>query len=708
MTFLNRLQQLPREARDTLFLLTVIAWIVAPQTQHLPLWCSAMTASILVWRATISWRGLALPSRWWLFTLLLIAALATYFSHRTLLGKEAGTTFVVVLLALKTLELRAQRDAFVIFFLGFFTLLANFFYSQSLLTAMSMLVGLMGLLTGLVISHMPVGRPPLLQAAKTAGWMALLGMPIMLVLFLLFPRMAPLWGLPQDASTGRSGLSDNMKVGMMASIALDDSIAMRIRFQGPVPERASLYFRGPVLTAFDGREWRSSPTAAQTPQLASASLQVSGEPVRYEVTLEGNNHPWLLLMDAAPQGPEISRYKPFMDADLQWVTDQPIQDLIRYRAQSYARFTYGANLNGAALARALELPEGFNPRTRQLAADIKSDPRNANADSLMLVDAVMERLRSGGYRYTLEPGVFGRDSADEFWFDRKEGFCEHIASSFVLLMRALQVPARVVTGYQGGEVNRVDGFWTVRQSDAHAWAEVWIANQGWTRVDPTSAVAPGRTGTSQRLEVPRGVLAQALGNVNPAFALNLRAFWEAANNRWNQWVLTYSQASQLDLLQNLGIQSPSWEDLSYLLLGLLVAVSLIGAAWTRWERHQQDPWLRLLGSAGQALSRAGVVVAPHTSPRAMAQGLQTSPMNAEIGSATIGRWTDWLLRLEAMRYAPTSTDGDADADAGARRARATLAVLRRDFATLPALPRAKRLAELQPMQSGLAATSSAP
>jgi transglutaminase-like putative cysteine protease len=667
-----------------------------------------MTAGILLWRATISWRGLALPSRWWLFTLLLIAALAVYFSHHTLLGKEAGTTFVVVLLALKTLELRAQRDAFVIFFLGFFTLLANFFYSQSLMTAMSMLVGLMGLLTALVISHMPVGKPPLLLAAKTAGSMALLGMPIMLVLFLLFPRMAPLWGLPQDANSGRSGLSDNMKVGMMASVALDDSIAMRIRFQGQVPERSSLYFRGPVLTEFDGREWRSSPTAAQTPQLAAASLQVSGNPIRYEVTLEGNNHPWLLLMDAAPQGPEISRYKAFMDAELQWITDQPIQELVRYRAQSYPRFSYGANLQGSSLARALALPPGFNPRTWQLAADIKSDPRYASADSLALVDAVMERLRSGGYRYTLEPGVFGRDSADEFWFDRKEGFCEHIASAFVLLMRALKVPARVVTGYQGGDVNRVDSFWTVRQSDAHAWAEVWIANQGWTRVDPTSAVAPGRTGTSQRLESQRGALAQALvqafGTVNPAFALNLRAVWEAANNRWNQWVLTYSQASQLDLLQNLGMQSPSWEDLSYLLLGLLVAASLIGAAWAQWERHQQEPWLRLLAHAGQALSRAGVVVTHHTSPRAMARGLQVSPAINEIGPATVRRWTEWLLRLEAIRYGPTAPGGNA----GTKYASATLAALRRDFASLPALPRVKHLPELPPVEPNAASARATP
>ena len=182
----NRLKNLPRDTRDTLFLLLVIAWIIAPQTTELPLWCSAMAAAVLLWRGSISWQGKKLPSRWWLLGLLILAGAGTFASHRTLLGRDAGVTFLVVLLALKTLELRARRDAFVVFFLGFFTLLSNFFFSQSLLVAAAMLVGLQGLLTALVNSHMPVGKPPLIQAAKTAGWMALLGTPIMVVMFMLF------------------------------------------------------------------------------------------------------------------------------------------------------------------------------------------------------------------------------------------------------------------------------------------------------------------------------------------------------------------------------------------------------------------------------------------------------------------------------------------------------------------------------------------
>jgi transglutaminase-like putative cysteine protease len=646
---LHRLKNLPREARDTLFLLTVIAWTIAPQVGNLPIWCSTMVVVLLLWRGSIAVRGTALPSRWWLMGLLMLATAATLYTHRTLLGRDAGVTFIVALLALKTLEMRARRDAFVIFFLGFFTLLSNFFFSQSLLTAASMLIALLGLLTALVNSHMPVGRPPLVLAAKTAGWMALLGAPIMVVLFLFFPRIAPLWGVPGDAMTGRSGLSATMQVGTIASLALDSSVAMRIRFEGKPPSQSSMYFRGPVLSTFDGREWRALRSGFPQRMQAPTDLQVQGDPVRYQVTLEANNRPWVLVLDATPEKPTLFGYIPSMTPDLQWTTERPIGDLVRYRATSYPAFRHGPNRSVIGLQDYLELPPGFNPRTLQLAVDMRRDPAYARADASALVQAVMDRLRTGGYSYTLEPGVYGTHTADEFWFDRKQGFCEHIASSFVLLMRALDVPARVVTGYQGGETNAIDGFWTVRQSDAHAWAEVWVAGQGWVRVDPTSAVAPGRTGTLQRLEAPRGVFTQALVTLNPAFALNLRAMWDATNNRWNQWVLNYSQAKQLNLLRNLGFESPSWEDLSYVLIGIVVLASLAGAAWTLWDRHRQDPWLRLYHHTTQRLQLAGLALPANTPPRQMAMLLMARTQDPGA-PPELAALRDWLLRLEAWRY----------------------------------------------------------
>ncbi|MDP9909807.1 transglutaminase-like putative cysteine protease [Variovorax boronicumulans] len=663
----RELTALPRDARDTLFLLCVIGLILLPQVNELPWWCSAITAMVLLWRASLAVQARPLPSKWWRLALLALALAGTYATHRTLLGRDAGVTLVVCLLALKTLELRARRDAFVVFFLGFFAMLTNFFYSQSLLTAFTMLLALLGLLTALVNAHMPVGRPPLMQAARMAGWMALAGAPVMLALFLLFPRFAPLWGTPGDAMAGRTGLSNTMRVGTIAELALDGSIAARIKFDdNRAPPQSQLYFRGPVLAQFDGREWTALPTWARSGQSVS-NLRTRGEPVRYEVTLEASQRPWLLTLDAAPRAPEVPGYEVTGTPDLQWFVNRPITDLVRYRAESHPQFQSGPiTRTGSRLQPYLALPAGSNPRTAALAAQMRADPALAGADANAFVQAALRRLRTGGYTYTLEPGVYGNETADEFWFDRKEGFCEHIASAFVVLMRNLQIPARIVTGYQGGELNNVDNYWVVRQSDAHAWAEVWQEGAGWVRVDPTGSVAPGRIGQFQRLTPQPGLLAGAIGVMSPTLVQNLRAAWEAVNNGWNQWVLNYTQSRQLDLLKTLGFNAPSLEDLGYVLLYLLVAASLAGAGWTLWERSRHDPWLRLLGRARARLAKAGLPLPETAPPRQMAQAA-----DARFGPAAQAV-RDWLLKLEAQRYAPAASGPSA-----------SLAALRAEFRRLP-------------------------
>jgi transglutaminase-like putative cysteine protease len=659
---IKTLNHLPRDSRDTLFLLLVIAAVVLPQVAHLPLWCSALVMGVLVWRGTLAWKSQPLPSRWWLVTLLIVAVAATFATHKTILGRDAGVTLLVILLALKTLELRAQRDAFVVFFLGFFCMLSNFLFSQSLVTAFMMLVALMGLLTALVNAHMPVGKPPLMAAAKIAGKMALLGAPITVVLFMLFPRLAPLWGTPGGPLQGKSGLSANMRVGTIANLALDDSIAMRIKFEGKSPAGREVYLRGPVLSNFDGREW--------LPALISnlpSNLKFSGQAFNYEVTLEPSNKPWLFALDAASTAPVLPGYQLRTTAELQWFTNRPITELIRYKAQSHTQFSYGPEKPDLSLQNDVKLPKGYNPRTLQLAADIKADPRFINADAATLVNAVMQKLRTGGYEYTLEPGLYGDNTADEFWFDRKAGFCEHIASSFVVLMRAMGVPARIVTGYQGGEFNDVDGYWVVRQSDAHAWAEVWQAGAqdgsivgSWIRVDPTSAVAPLRIDAMQRLVAPSGAFGGAIANLwtstlgnsgyNPL--LQLRAVWDAVNNTWNQKILNYTEATQLNILKNLGFSSPSWTDLSYVLIAIIIAVSLLGIAWTTWDKRQHDPWLRLLASVRGRLTKIGLPSSANMSPRELARvavshfGESAQPLAA------------WLIQLEGLRYCRRTENTD--------------------------------------------------
>jgi transglutaminase-like putative cysteine protease len=648
---LARLEALPRDTRDTMFLLVVIAWIMLPQFAHVPPWCAAFAVGVLSWRAWLAMVSKPLPGKLWLLGLLFVAVAATMVTYRTVLGRDAGVTLIVVLLALKTLELRAKRDVFVVFFLGFFTMLTNFFFSQSLPTAIAMLVALLGLLTALVNAHMPVGKPPLGEAARTAAWMTLLGAPVMALLFVLFPRFGPLWGTPGDAMTGRSGLSSTMQVGNMASLALDESIALRVKFEGQMPLQGELYFRGPVLTQFDGREWRPlQPRIGSrfVPFTGGSQLQVTGEAVRYEVTMEPNNRPWIMAIDAAPGAPEVPGFELLMTSELVWIANRPITDLVRYKAESYMQFRHGPRSIAALQPEYMQLPPDLNPRTLQLARQMRSDPVLSRGGPAALVNAALDRLRTGGYTYTLEPGVYGANTADEFWFDRKEGFCEHIASAFVVLMRAMDIPARLVTGYQGGELNRLDGYWIVRQSDAHAWTEVWLAGQGWVRVDPTSSVAPGRIGSLQRLAPPQNALAAAFGTVTPGLAQSLRSVWEAVNNTWNQRILNYTQSRQLNLLKDIGFSSPSWEDLASVLIAIVVIVALGGAAWTIWDRREHDPWLRLLHRVRRRLATAGIELTPATPPRRIATAV--TARFGEIGAPL----AHWLLELEKQRYAPSS------------------------------------------------------
>lgn len=652
----------PREVRDTLFTLLLIAWIILPQLGRLPPWCSALIVGVLLWRGALALRDRPLPRRRWLVLLLAVAVAGTLLTYRTIAGPDAGVTLLVTLLALKTLELRARRDALVVFFLGFFTLLTRFLESQSLLTAAWMLLALLGLLTALVNAQRPVGTPRLRDSAATAIKLTVAGLPLVLVLFLFFPRLPPLWSMPTDEATGRSGLSDEMEVGQVARLALDDSIAFRVHFDtGPPPQR-DLYFRGPVLEVFDGHSWRARPgaMAART----DGALQVRGAPTDYTVTLQPNNQPWLLTLDATPGAPALPPHWQARQAPtLQWLADRPVMQLLRYGARSYVDFDYALDAppqqSRWPAASNLDLPPGFNPRTLALARQLRAE---AGASDPALVQAALQRLRSGGYEYTLSPGLTGRNSADAFWFDTRRGFCEHIASAFVVLMRGASIPARIVTGFQGGERNPVDGYWVVRNSDAHAWTEVWLPGQGWTRVDPTAAVSPSRVSDSERLLAPSGYAITALRAVSPALLVRLRASLDATNNRWNQWVLAYAERDQLKLLEKMGFATPDWQDLLKVLAGLLALASLGVALGTSVQRRRRDPWLKLLQQARQRLALAGVAVGRHAAPGELAQQVMASALPATQRAA----WQHWLLALERWRYAAP----------GAQR-RPSLATLRR-------------------------------
>lgn len=647
---LTALHTLPRSARDSLLVVLAAALVLLPQLPHLPLWASAITAGLLLWRTLLAWRVEPLPKAWLKALILLCVVALTATQFKTIFGPAAGAALIVQLLALKTLEMHARRDAMVVFFLGFFSLITVFIESQSLVTTALVLLALWWLLAALINAHRPVGQPRWRELLRQAASLLLWGLPLMVVLFVFFPRLPPLWGLPTDGLQGTTGLSEDMQVGQVASLAQDSSVALRVRFgDGVPPAQQQLYFRGPVLSHFDGRNWTATPFTPWGRQANNPPVEAlePGPGLEYEVTLEPHRQRWLLTLEATPQPPVLAQRSVRPSGQAQWMSPQPITEVLRYQAQAILRFRYGEQLTAQEQAQLRQLPAGSNPRTLAMGQQLR---QAHGQDDQALIAAALKHLRTGGYTYTLTPGVYPSDTADAFWFDIQRGFCEHIASAFAVLMRSAGIPARIVTGYQGGERNAVDGLWTVRQSDAHAWTEVWLPGQGWLRIDPTAAVAPNRIELLQRLAPPPTLFSGTVGRMfNPNMLQQLRANWEALNQRWNDWVLSYNSTQQSQLFNHWNLSDWSGTRLALGLGGFVGGLLALAGAW-HWHRwHQRDPWLRLLDQARRRLLAAGLADAPWLGPRQLAQALQNQ-WGPSSQSAQ-----DWLLAMEQWRYASHSS-----------------------------------------------------
>src|SRR6266571_2230917 len=477
-------EQRPVSTRDLVYLTGSLALVILPHALRAPWWLTLLTLCLYGWRFYFSLNRAPLPSRWLVLGIAAVAMLALWVEYRTLFGRQPGILLLMLFSGLKLLETRTHRDAAVAAFLAYFLIITNFLYSQSVVTAALMGAALFAITATLVGFSAPQRAPR--ANVRTAGVLLAQAVPAALALFLLFPRVpGPLWGLPQDAYAGITGLSETMSPGNLASLAQSDAIAFRAEFEGAPPLHALRYWRGPVMWDFDGRTW-----SIGADYRADASLPQGGRATyRYGVILEPHNRTWLFALETVASVPERTR----LSFDGQLLALAPVRSRMRYDLVSVIAPEPRLFEVRGALPRALRLPPGFNPRAVALA----DQWRAASASDAEVVARAVEFLRAGRYAYTLEPPLLGADSVDEFLFDTKAGFCEHFASAFAFLIRAAGIPARVVTGYQGGELNTVDRIVTVRQTDAHAWTEVFLNGRGWTRVDPTAA-AVGSTRVQPR------------------------------------------------------------------------------------------------------------------------------------------------------------------------------------------------------------------
>lgn len=596
-------EALDRHATPWLFATALVT--TAPHMLHQPAWLSALAGILLLWAAWLWWRDQRLPGRWILLPLVGAGCAGILIEFHTLFGRDAGVAMLVIFTTMKLLELKSRRDAMVLVTLGYFLLLTHYFYSQSIPTGLWLLASLWLVTATLIRLH---GGPAstLRNSLRYAALLCLQALPFMLVLYLLFPRISgPLWGLPSDAHAGMTGLSDTMSPGSFSQLAQSADIAFRVRFDGPLPPKQKLYWRGPVMENFDGTIWRRHEGGQPPERIENLSL-----PIAYETTLEAHNQHWLLALEAPTSLPPETT----LNGTLSATSRSAITERQRFRLSATLDYRFNSTEDPRIIRRNLALPEGLNPKTRALAKQWQASgiPQQA------IIDRALE-LFASDFTYTLQPPLLGRNGIDEFLFQTHRGFCEHYAAAFVTLMRSADIPARVVGGYQGGEYNPLDGYLVVRQSDAHAWAEVWISGRGWIRVDPTAAVSPNRIETGIADALSFGEPLPALVQWRAEWIRGLRYRWEAINNAWNQRVLGYDPQRQRELLSRLGLADTDWRSL-VTMLGIICSL-LVAAitAWTLYQRPVQDPALRLWHKALRQLARRQVDCAPWETPLALAR-----------------------------------------------------------------------------------------
>ncbi|WP_426702795.1 transglutaminase TgpA family protein [Rhodanobacter sp. Col0626] len=573
-----------------------MALVLGLHSPHLPWWLSLALALTLGWRWWQRHRHDGRVPRWLKLPLLALLTLAVIVQYGSIFGREPGATLAVGLLVLKLLETETVRDARVGISFACFALMVALLFDQGLIATVVVALGLLPALATLRALE-PAQSPRSLPRTLLPGLaLSAAALPLALLAFLLVPRLSsPLWGAPSPNSA-RTGLSDSMSPGGFTELLTDDHPAMRVSFDGAPPPPDQRYFRAFVMGNYDGISWRYRDAA----NLPPVTLEVSHS-ARYQISLVATHRYVLPTLDVpidTPPGASMRR-------DRVVVADKPVNDPLTYSLSSATRYRLEPEL-GEHPRRWLLLPVGFNPKALALGREWR---QRFGANDAAIVQAALNLFHDGGFRYTLAPAPLGRNAMDDFLFDTREGFCEHYSSAFTVLMRAAGIPARVVTGYQGGYWNKLGNYLLVRNSDAHAWSEVWLAGRGWVRMDPTGAVRPER--------VSLGAAAAAgeqLAWYRNDWLQNLSNHWDIVNRWWDKGVIGFDALRQHGLLTPFGIRDTDTATLGILLALSSVLFIAIGLAWAL-RRRSRDPLRGALAELERKLARKGVVRRPAEGPQ---------------------------------------------------------------------------------------------
>ena len=553
-------------------LLPSLPWTLAALTfallanmPFIPIWITVSFLVCSLARYVIEKRRLGLPPAWFRAMLALGCFLGVLGTFGTISGVGPGSSLLAIMASLKLLETRKRRDQFVLLFISIFLVMSSLLRDQYL-WSLPYLAGAALLIMTAWLRMTAADSVSARQSFRTTGRLLLYAAPMALAMWVFFPRLSsPFWAVPIDTSRATSGISDTMSPGDISNLSLSDAVAFRVRFDRDIPEPRDRYWRGLVLHSFNGRTWTGrEPIPDRT---LDERIDYSGAPIDYEVTLEPTSQQWVFALEL----PAIwSLRQASMSPENTLARTLPIDQRIAYSVTSFTDYTSDLNPTSYSLASYQSLPSDSNRRTVELARQMRA---NAGNDEAFIRD-VLNKFHEEEYYYTLDPPRLGSNPVERFIFDTRPGFCEHYASAFAVMMRAVDIPARIVLGYQGGELNPLGGHLVVRQSDAHAWTEVWLDGLGWRRVDPTAAVAPERVEFGVYDAIFDGI-GQSWGFAAPSmWQYRVEMVYDMINAKWDEWVLGYGPENQDRLMNLLGMNNPDWRKMMLTLIAVVVAIVL--------------------------------------------------------------------------------------------------------------------------------------
>lgn len=599
MRALNPLNSLRSLSSHPVFWVVLsLALVIVPHLSRFPAWSIVLIAILFLWRLLCIKYKNAFPPKWLLIILMIAASVGIFFHFGTFFGKTAGSVLLSTLLALKLHESQTRRDFMIIIALSFFIIVTNLLFSQSIQTVVFMLVIIVILIMSMISINQDDAAYGNKQRFKLATNMLLQSIPLMLVLFVLFPRISgTLWKLPEEKQTATTGLSDVMSPGKISNLSKSNAVAFRAEFINKTPQQHQLYWRSLVLWHFDGQTWVKG-YRNRSPQPA---IHVESAPIFYTITMEAHQKYWLYALDMPVNVPDSIRYT----NNFVLHAKNKITSVYQYSISSTLNYITQQNLSDWEKTAGMKTPPNTNPQTIQLGKQLAQQFDSPDE----IIKHVLSLFNQQNYHYTLNPPLTpGFHPVDQFLFETKSGFCEHYASSFALLMRAAGIPSRIVLGYQGGTVNPLNKIMTVRQSDAHAWTEVWIKNRGWVRVDPTAAIAPQRIESNLDAALGPDEIRPFHMQMNSNFIRNMRFYWDAVDNQWNLWVVGYDEQRQLELLNSIMSLNIKFTEIiilmvvSFSLLLILISLMIIKP----WHKEKLDPVVEMYNKFCHKLATTGI------------------------------------------------------------------------------------------------------